>query len=571
MNINLIYQNNSFNFDLRKDVSIKYIEDLASKLINKDKSFFNLSFKDNILSENPNTLLKDIVKTETNVPITITLKNSHGHSEATNILPKLKISNHLSLNNTESNETKNNLILNETELSQSLSENSLKVLQHISKRNFLHNKKKKKEYSTQNIVFEEIYNAKESELLSLLKNLTQKIMEHDDTLYKKFKKSFNKDNNELLLYEKNVINFKDKQIKFIKKLINYFENNEEDFLDEFYKELNLYDNHETIMEYKKKNNKLQTELLSPIRTIENNHSKSNRELPLLNNNKINNKRKSKLYLSEKKLRNDLNFNKIDNEEKYLFSNDKKKNKIKLIARQNPDSLFNSINVQEKSKTIEIQSNKNKNNKKNSIENTTNTNTNQSENSSPSKVQERPVSVSQNNIPIKLNKSTNSTYNKIINEKKSNNLNDSSYNINKNKNNYTRNDRNKERTEIHKRVNTIENIKYNRQKVSTLFEISESYIKENKDSDSFSESRQENSSDNKDNNELSNNKKNNDYLNDFDDIKNLKLNLIKTRNSKKAVNFSNIKNSKIGYLVKAKNRKVNQRIKKLGNNANDFLI
>ncbi len=144
MNINLIYQNNSFNFDLRKDVSIKYIEDLASKLINKDKSFFNLSFKDNILSENPNTLLKDIVKTETNVPITITLKNSHGHSEATNILPKLKISNNLSLNNTESNETKNNLILNETELSQSLSENSLKVLQHISKLNFLHNKKKKK-------------------------------------------------------------------------------------------------------------------------------------------------------------------------------------------------------------------------------------------------------------------------------------------------------------------------------------------------------------------------------------------------------------------------------------------
>ena len=59
--------------------------------------------------------------------------------------------------------------------------------------------------------------------------------------------------------------------------------------------------------------------------------------------------------------------------------------------------------------------------------------------------------------------------------------------------------------------------------------------------------------------------------DFDDIKNLKLNLIKTRSSKKTLNYSNIKNSKIGYLVKAKNRKVNQRIKKLGNNANDFLI
>ena len=165
MNINLIYQNNSFNFDLRKDVSIKYLEDLASKLINKDKSSFNLSFKDNNLSENPNILLKDIVKTETNVPITISPKNRHGNSRVTKILPKLKISNHLSLNNTESNETKNNIILNETELSQSFSENSIKALQ----RNFLHKKKKKTEYVTQNIVFEEIYNAKESELLSLLK------------------------------------------------------------------------------------------------------------------------------------------------------------------------------------------------------------------------------------------------------------------------------------------------------------------------------------------------------------------------------------------------------------------
>ena len=81
--------------------------------------------------------------------------------------------------------------------------------------------------------------------------MTQKIKEHDDTLYKKYKKSFNKNNSELLLYEKNVINFKDKQIKYIKKLIKFFENNEEDCLDEFYKELNLYDNHENIMEKEK--------------------------------------------------------------------------------------------------------------------------------------------------------------------------------------------------------------------------------------------------------------------------------------------------------------------------------
>ena len=61
MNINLVYQNKSFNFDLRKDISIKYLEDLASKLINKDISSFELLYKDNILSDDKNSLLKNII------------------------------------------------------------------------------------------------------------------------------------------------------------------------------------------------------------------------------------------------------------------------------------------------------------------------------------------------------------------------------------------------------------------------------------------------------------------------------------------------------------------------------
>ncbi len=254
MNINLIYQNNSFNFDLRKDASIKYLEDLASKLINKDKASFNLSYKDNILTGYSNTLLKDILKSETNVHITISPKMNRAGKKIKKDLPKLRITNH-SISNTESIETKNNLIMNETELSQSFSENSIKVLQHLSKHNFGNNKKQKNEYEyiTKNKIFEEVYNSKESELLKFLKILSQKIKEYDDFLYKKYKQSFNKNNNELLLFEKNVMNFKDKQVKFIKKLIEFFDDFEKNFLNDFYNELNMYYNKEYII---KKNNKI---------------------------------------------------------------------------------------------------------------------------------------------------------------------------------------------------------------------------------------------------------------------------------------------------------------------------
>ena len=42
MNIDLIYQGNKYNFDLRKDINLKYIHNLASKLIDKDISTFDL-------------------------------------------------------------------------------------------------------------------------------------------------------------------------------------------------------------------------------------------------------------------------------------------------------------------------------------------------------------------------------------------------------------------------------------------------------------------------------------------------------------------------------------------------
>jgi hypothetical protein len=95
---------------------------------------------------------------------------------------------------------------------------------------------------------------------------------------------------------------------------------------------------------------------------------------------------------------------------------------------------------------------------------------------------------------------------------------------------------------YKRVNTIENIKYDKNKVSTLFEISESYINENKDSDMSSDSSEDNNSENKDNNEMDHNKRKNTsrnvLYNYFEDIKNIKINLNKKKNT---INDSDIRN------------------------------
>ena len=580
MNINLIYHNSSFNFDLRKDISIQYLEDLTSKLINKDKSSFDLIYKDITLTENSKSLLKDIVQTDENISIKITPKLTMTQLKEKNILPKLKTFNHSNVNYTESNVTNNNILLsNESELSQSFSDHSIKVLQKLTKHNTLNKRKKnlKTEYITQNIVFEEIYNLKENELLSLLKNFTEKIKEYDDILYKKCKNSFNKSNSELLLYEKNVMDFKDKQIKFIKKLLHYFDNKETDFLDDFYNEIKQYDNSEIILNYKSKISKLESKLLSPLISIEKNYSNSNKELPLLLNNNINNKLRNKLYLSQKRAPNDITINEMEKEQKSLFYNENEKKKNKIIPKRNSINTYESIHIEEQNNTT---NNKNTNNKKlkkkNSITNTTKANTNQSENSTNSKVQEKAYNIPNTIIPKQLNTNKNSNNNENnknsnddINSKNNNNFN----NEKKNKiDNKLKLMRNKKRSETYKRVNSIENIKYNRNKVSTLFEISESYVNENLDSDRYSNSSEKNISEDKNTKEMNyNNQKKSNYnlfFHNSEDINNLKINLNK---KKKSMNYSVIKNSKIGYLVKAKNRKINQRIKKLGNNVNDFLI
>ena len=146
MNIDLIYKNNSFNFDLRKDVSVRYLEDMASKLISKDKSSFDLLYNNNNLSEYNTSLLKDVTQNEGTIPIVISPKINQIKSKIQKMLPKIKLTKNIRKTSNDNNEKNNILILNnnDIEMYHSLSDKSTKnILKY--KLNISANKKKEKE------------------------------------------------------------------------------------------------------------------------------------------------------------------------------------------------------------------------------------------------------------------------------------------------------------------------------------------------------------------------------------------------------------------------------------------
>jgi hypothetical protein len=128
MNIELIYKNNSFNFDLRKDISVKYLEDMASKLISKDKSSFDLLYNNNNLSEYSNSLLKDVTKNEGTIPIVISPRINKNKTKIQKVLPKIKLIKNIIKTSNDNNDKNNVLILNnnDNEKFRSLSDESTK-------------------------------------------------------------------------------------------------------------------------------------------------------------------------------------------------------------------------------------------------------------------------------------------------------------------------------------------------------------------------------------------------------------------------------------------------------------
>lgn len=369
MNINLVYQGKDYNFDLRKDVNIKYIQNLASKLISKDISTFDLSYNNILLSDyEETTLMKDIIKDDENFSILIILKDKNTaliNDKQKKI--KLKkdsdiLKNTLNLNNLK-------IMLNSPLTTPINSKSKISTQSY----NLLKNIKSKKniEYISENKVFEEIYNSKEEEIVNLMKNLSQKIKEYDDILYKKFKNNSKSNNNELSSYEKCIIEFKDKQINFLKKLIDYFDVNEKNFLsgllylNEFYNELKQYNTEKTVVIYKNTennnnigiNNSLKniTKARTKLKLSESHYDRNycdNKKLPLLSNNKYINSRflsiNNNTINSNDSKENESNFEDEKNFFKdFKFNSDNQKKKNKIIIKEQKKGVLNKTENQEK--------------------------------------------------------------------------------------------------------------------------------------------------------------------------------------------------------------------------------
>ena len=251
MRINFIHKNNIFHFDIKEDVSIEYLKNLVNKIImKKDNSSFDLFYNNKILPENASSLFQ-IVKKAKDITIIISLKNTYYLKKRSNNskikLPLLTEPNKPNINQTQ-NDIENNLNLNESAIFSNSSSKNLKQCTKSLPRKKGEMKLKPKNYISINKVFEDIYNAKEEEIFKLMKILANKILEYDDNLYKKYKIGYNKDNSQLLLFEKNIIDFKDKQIQFLKNVLNNFDTKESSFftngninLDTFNLDFSKYD------------------------------------------------------------------------------------------------------------------------------------------------------------------------------------------------------------------------------------------------------------------------------------------------------------------------------------------
>ena len=316
MNINLLYQGNNYNFEIRKDITIKYIYDLASKLIDKDISTFELFYKnENLIDYEDSTLLRDLADDDKNITIIISSKESKNFLSNDKI-KKLKSLKDLEQSKNSVNINKLKIMLTTPPITSPISSNNknTSIKLNVPKNN---KSKKTSEYISENKVFEDIYNTKENEIFALMNDLSQKIKEYDDVLYKNYKNKTERSDNEVSLYEKNIIDFKNNQIIFLKKLLNYFNASEKYFmsgvlpLTEFYIDLKQYNNPKTI-------------------DINNNNLKKKN----LNNNKINKKNnfndKSKIKLIENNHRNDTEFNKLP----ILIDNKAKKSKYLLSHNNN---------------------------------------------------------------------------------------------------------------------------------------------------------------------------------------------------------------------------------------------
>ena len=294
MNINLIYEGKNYNFDIPNNVTIDYIKELSSKIFNSEKELLDLIYNNKKITENgDDILIRDLIpEGESNAILTVQINHDKKiKKKEEKMLPLAHLKQKENDDDKKFMNMKKNIMdidnnnkerkINKKIEKKNLNKKEIDILKNLYNNNFnnnskirliLPNNKNIYNHKTNNMKekFNNIYMQKNSELLGLIRQFTDKIKKIYLILYNKYKLS-NKnlsnsvstisiktlrndrinidsmDNSfyELAIYEKKIMNYLEIQIQYYKSLLeilhNYDNNNIEfNKLTEFYHKLFIY-------------------------------------------------------------------------------------------------------------------------------------------------------------------------------------------------------------------------------------------------------------------------------------------------------------------------------------------
>ena len=450
MNINLIYEGKNYNFDIPNNVTIDYLKELSSKIFNSEKELLDLIYNNRKINDNSdNTLIRDLIpEGESNAILTVQInknlsnnnhkkkkerKISFEHLKERNNKENIKtVEKNSKLNDRydkydnekenhkekkmikinpktdESTSSKNEKLLLENIYNNNIQSKIRLMLTNNNRLNYKENKKEK---------FNNEYIQKNGELLSLIRQFSDKIKKIYLILYNKYKisnknlshntstlsnvkttRNENINNNlldnsfyELALYEKKIMNYLEIQIQHYKLLLDTIKNYDNNInftkLTDFYHKLFMFIPEDTIInkeqkikELMKRNKKLNNNN-SSINLTSFNSNNNNKKLPAI---KIKNYKspilketKKEKLIKEIKMNSNMSINNNNNINE--FNNNFKQNELK----ESKLKKNNKINIEEEDNISLSNNNTNyKNNnildnisEKNSIESNTDLNEN----------------------------------------------------------------------------------------------------------------------------------------------------------------------------------------------------
>lgn len=408
MNINLIYEGKNYNFDIPNNVTIDYLKELSSKIFNSEKELLDIIYNNKKITDNSdNTLIRDLIpEGESNAILTVQINknlslNNHKrkkerkisfenlkertnkenintieknnklndrydkHDKNENEKHKEKRINKINPKIDESTSSKNEKLLLENIYNNNIQS---KIRLMITNNNRLNHKENKKEK------FNNEYIQKNGELLSLIRQFSDKIKKIYLILYNKYKlsnknlshntstlsnvKTTRNDNinynlmdnsfYELALYEKKIMNYLEIQIQHYKLLLETIKNYDNNInftkLTDFYHKLFMFIPEDI------NNNKEQKikEIMKRNKKLNNNNSSINLSSLNSNNNK-------------------LPALKIKNYKSPILKESKKEKLIKEIRMNSNININNNINEINTNKQSELKESKLKKNNKINIE------------------------------------------------------------------------------------------------------------------------------------------------------------------------------------------------------------